>query len=63
MALWRKNYAILGIDIENGFNAMLRQAMLEAVDKRCPSLTPLFNLFYARDSLCFFIVDGRRELC
>ena len=32
--------------------------MLHAVQKRCPQLTPLFNLFYARDSLCFFTVEG-----
>ena len=57
-ALWHKLYAIVGIDFENGFNALLRQAMLHAVHKRCPQLTSLFNLFYARDSLCFFTVDG-----
>ena len=57
-ALWHKLYAVLGIDFENGFNALLRQAMLHAVHKRCPQLTSLFNLFYARDSLCFFTVGG-----
>ena len=31
--------------------------MLDAVNRRCPALTPLFNLFYARDSLCFFRID------
>ena len=57
-ALWNKLYAHLGIDFENGFNDLSRQAMLHAVQKRCPQLTPLFNLFYARDSLCFFTVEG-----
>ena len=61
-ALWNKGYAILGIDFENGFNAMLRQAMLDAVHKRCSMLTPLVNKFYARDSLCFFVVDGEARV-
>ena len=43
-ALWWKSYAVLGVDFSNGFNSMSRQ------------LTSLFNLFYARDSLCFFAV-------
>jgi hypothetical protein len=57
-ALWHKRYAILSIDFVNGFNDMRRQAMLDAVQDTCPELTSLFNLFYARDSLCFFMVEG-----
>ena len=56
-ALWNKKFAILGVDFANGFNALLRQSMLDAVHRRCPEFTPLFNLFYARDSLCFFVID------
>ena len=61
-ALWNKGYATVGIDFENGFNATLRQAMLDAVHKRCYKLTPLVNKFYTRDSLCFFVVDGEARV-
>ena len=57
-ALWREAFAGLGIDFVNGFNALSRQAMLDAVQRRCPELTPLFDMFYARNSLCFLTVDN-----
>jgi hypothetical protein len=57
-ALWEKGFAEIALDFTNGFNDLLRQAMLDAVDRRCPELTELFNKFYAIDSLCFFIIDG-----
>ena len=56
-ALWEQKYAILSFDFENGFNNFIRQAMMDAVEKRCPSLTKHFNCFYGHDSLCFFIID------
>ena len=57
-ALWEQRYSVLSVDFENGFNNFLRQAMLDAVQKRCPSLTKHFNLYYGHDSLCFFIVEA-----
>ena len=51
-ALRHKGYAILALDFINSFNALSRQAMLDAVHRQCFELTPLFNLFYARDSPC-----------
>jgi hypothetical protein len=41
-ALWRLDHALLSIDFVNGFNALLRQVMLDAVNKRCPQLNHLF---------------------
>ena len=56
-ALWEQKYAILSFDFENGFNNFIRQAMMDAVEKHCPSLTKHFSCFYVHDSLCFFIID------
>ena len=36
--------------------------MLDAIQKRCPALTGLFNQFYGQDAMCFFIVDGEVEI-
>jgi hypothetical protein len=36
--------------------------MLDAVQKRCPALTKMFNMFYALDSMCFFRVNGKMEI-
>ena len=49
-------------DMFNGFNALSRQAVLDAVQLRCPQLTSLFNLFYTVDGACFYTVDGVVEL-
>ena len=57
-AYWERGIPQLMTDFTNGFNDFLRQAMLDAIERRCPAVTKLFNTFYARDSLCFFIVDG-----
>ena len=57
-ALWEQGYTLLKTDFRNGFHELLRQAMLDAVQSRCPSLTSLYNLFYTVSSACFFIVDG-----
>ena len=51
-ALREKGYAILKTDFANGFNALSRQAMLDAVQLRCPQLTSLFNLFYTVEGAC-----------
>ena len=57
-ALREKGFAILKLDFRNGFNAISRQAVLDAVRQRCPHLTALMNLFYTVDGACFFTVDG-----
>ena len=31
--------------------------MLDAIQKRVPELTGIFNLYYARDSPCYFTID------
>ena len=55
-ALYEQGYIICTTDFSNGFNAFLRQSMLDAVHRRCPALTGVFNLFYALDSPCLFKV-------
>ena len=57
-ALREQGYAILKTDFINGFNELSRQAVLDAVQERCPQLTSLFNLFYTTDGACFYTVDG-----
>jgi hypothetical protein len=57
-ALREKGFAILKLDFRNGFNAISRQAVLDAVQRRCPQLTALMNLFNTVDGACFFIVDN-----
>ena len=57
-ALREMGYAILKTDFVNGFNELSRQAVLDAVQLRCPQLTSLFNLFYTVDGACFYTVDG-----
>jgi hypothetical protein len=47
---------ILKTDFRNGFNEISRQAVLDAVQTRCPELTSLFNLFYTCESACIFSV-------
>ena len=61
-ALRERGWAILKTDFANGFNALSRQAVLDAVQERCPELTSLFNLFYAVDGACFFALDGVAEI-
>ena len=61
-AMREQGYAILKTDFTNGFNALSRQAVLDAVQKRCPELTSLFNLFYTVDGAGFFIVEGSVEI-
>ena len=53
-ALREQGYAILKTDFRNGFNAISRQAVLDAVQRLCPELTGLMNLFYTVDGACFF---------
>ena len=40
-SLYEQQYAICTTDFTNGFNAFARQAMLDAVDKRCPASSQL----------------------
>ena len=61
-ALYEQGYIILTTDFTNGFNSFLRQAMLDAVQKRCPALTAVFNMFYALDSMCFFSMEGETKI-
>ena len=61
-ALREQGFAVLKTDFVNGFNALSRQAVLDAVQLRCPQLTSLFNLFYTVDGACFYTVDGVVEL-
>ena len=56
-ALWHERFVNLGVDFTNGFNELLRQSMLDAIQKRVPELTGIFNLYYARDSPCYFTID------
>jgi hypothetical protein len=58
---WLRFYGLF-TDFTNGFNAFLRQAMLDAVNEYCPGLNALFNLFYALDSMCFMLVEGEYEI-
>ena len=60
-ALHARGYLIMKTDFKNGFNALRRGAMLDAVHKRCPAMGKLFNLFYARDATCFFMVDDKAQ--
>ena len=55
-ALWELGYGILPIDFVNGFNALSRQKMLDAVNKRAPSLNSAFNAYYAGEGMCFFVI-------
>ncbi len=57
-ALREQGYAILRTDFRNGFSAISRQAVLDAVQRLCPELNALMNLFYTVDGACFFAVDG-----
>ena len=52
-ALYELGYVVVTTDFSNGFNAFMRQAMLDAVQRRCPALTSAFNTYYALDSMCF----------
>ena len=61
-SMWEKLSPSLITDFTNGFNDFLRQAMLDAVERRCPELTAAFNMYYARDSICFFIIDGAAHI-
>lgn len=36
--------------------------MLDAVQKRCPALTAVFNKFYALDSMCLLKVEGKTKI-
>ncbi len=56
-ALYEKHYAIYLTDYTIGFNDFMRQAMLDAVEKRCPALTGMFNKYYALSSMCFYTTD------
>ncbi len=55
-ALWENGFAILKTDFRNGFNEISRQAVLDAVQTRCPELTSRFNLFYTCESSFLFSV-------
>jgi hypothetical protein len=57
-ALLEKGYLVLTTDFTNGFNAFLRQAMLDAVNRKCGGLNGLFNKFYGLDAVCFMKADG-----
>ena len=57
-ALYEQQFAVCTTDFTNGFNAFARQAMLDAVNARCPALNNLFTLFYGQDSPCFYQLDG-----
>jgi hypothetical protein len=61
-ALREKGYAIFKTDFANGFNALSRPSMLDAVQLRCPQLTFLFNFFYTVDGACFYAVGEVVEL-
>ena len=50
------------LNYSNGFNAFRRQAMLDAVQKRCPALTKVFNKHYALDSMCFYVLKGKTHV-
>jgi len=57
-SLREQGFAILKTDFRNGFNAISRQAVLDAVQQQCPQLTALMNLFYTVDGACFFTVEN-----
>jgi hypothetical protein len=61
-ALWENGFAILKTDFRNGFNEISRQAVLNAVQTRCPELTSLFNLFYTCESACLFSVGDATKV-
>jgi hypothetical protein len=55
--MYSEGYAILKLDATNGFQEIKRASLHEAVAKRCPSLLPLFQKYYTKESLCFFTLD------
>ena len=57
-ALHELDYALLKTDFRNGFNALSRQAMLDAINKRCPAMNKIFSKYYGRDAACFYRFDG-----
>jgi hypothetical protein len=61
-ALWTNGFALLNTDFPNGFNEILRQAILGAVQGRCAQFMSLFNLFYKCDGACFFSVGNSTEI-
>jgi len=61
--LYRKGYTILKTDFRNAFNQVSRQCMLKAIQEKCPSLTPLFNLVYAQDSMCLSMTPSLDVVC
>jgi hypothetical protein len=61
-ALWENGFAILKNAFRNCFNEISRQAVLNAVQTRCPELTSLFNLFYTCESACLFSVGDATKV-
>ena len=57
--LYSDGYAILKLDATNGFQEIKRASLHEAVSRRCPSLLPLFQKYYTKESLCFFNMEVR----
>ena len=55
-ALRELGYVICATDFTNGFNALLRQAMLDAINARAPFLNKHFNKFYSLKAWCFLKV-------
>ena len=61
-SIWELGHVIITTDYSNGFNAFERQAMLDAVNKKCPGLNALFSKYYALDSMCFFRTDAETKI-
>ena len=61
-ALWELGYLVVTTDYSNGFNAFDRQAMLDAVNRKCPALNAVFNMFYGIDSMCFFRMENETKI-
>jgi len=64
-AMHEKGYAILTIDAINGFNALKRQAMLDAVANKWQPGVKVINAFYGLDTPAFFVYtheNGTRHI-
>ena len=61
-SIWELGYVITTTDYSNGFNTFERQAMLDAVNKKCSGLNALFSKYYALDAICFFHTDVETKI-
>ena len=54
-SLYLKGWPVATIDVINGFNEILRQAILDAQDRKWPEGTAGISLFYGVVGMCFYV--------